>query len=248
MHKQIDEVEVGRVPRSPGLLRPINLIRPTRQRWWGMALAVVLLTTLALVMGQGVVFAQTDAPAVSTNEITPDEVNAVARQLWCPLCSGVRLDACELKACDQMKEMIAIKLSEGEDTESIKAYFVEQYGPQVMGEPPRQGFNWLAWILPVVGLLVGGYIFWRTTQRMMRPASPLGAELASGVVLDATNASSVTTSPVMTTATDAKPTVAKPTVAKPTVAKPQVSDNPDDIIDEDDTYTQKLEEELAKYG
>ena len=240
MHKPIDEVAVGRVPR---LLRPINLIRPTRQRCWGIALVMVLLTSFALVLGQGVVFAQTDAPTTSTNEITPDEVNEVARQLWCPLCSGVRLDACELKACDQMKEMIAIKLSEGEDTDSIKAYFVEQYGPQVMGEPPRQGFNWLAWILPVVGLLVGGYIFWRTTQRMMRPIPPLGAGLASGVALDATNASSVTTSPVMPNPTDAKPTD-----AKPTVAKPQVSDNPDDIIDEDDTYTQKLEEELAKYG
>ena len=105
--------------------------------------------------------------------VTADDVNLVARELWCPLCSGVRLDACELKACDQMKEVIAIKLAEGEDTQSIKAYFVDQYGPQVLGEPPREGFNWLAWILPVVAVVFGGVFVWRQMGRMVqRPADP----------------------------------------------------------------------------
>jgi len=86
---------------------------------------------------------------------TPEEVNAVARDLWCPLCAGVRLDICELKACEQMREVIALKLSEGATPEEIKAYFVEQYGPQVLGEPPRQGFTLLAWVLPFVFLAAG---------------------------------------------------------------------------------------------
>jgi cytochrome c-type biogenesis protein CcmH len=165
----------------------------------------VLLLALLLMIGGGVALAQADAPAASEaaqREVTPDEVNTVARELWCPLCSGVRLDSCELKACDQMKDVIAIKLAEGEDTESIQAYFVEQYGPQVMGEPPRQGFNWLAWILPALAVVVGGYFFWRTTQRMVQ-----------------------------------SPEATAPTTVK-TVTVPS----------EDDEYTQKLDEELAKYG
>src|SRR5690606_11248496 len=88
------------------------------------------------------------------------------------LCSGVRLDSCELKACDQMKDVIALKLSEGEDTQSIKNYFVEQYGPQVLGEPPRSGFNWLAWILPFVAALGGGLFVWLRTKAMVRPTYP----------------------------------------------------------------------------
>lgn len=136
-----------------------------------VALGVGVLLGSGMVM-DNVVQAQSEAPVTSgADDITADEVNAVAREIWCPLCSGVRLDACELKACDQMKEVIAIKLSEGEDTESIVNYFVDQYGPQVLGEPPREGFNWLAWILPVVAAVAGGYIFWRTTQRMVQPAS-----------------------------------------------------------------------------
>jgi cytochrome c-type biogenesis protein CcmH/NrfF len=43
--------------------------------------------------------------------VTANEVKDVADELWCPLCSGVRLDACELKACEQMREVIADKLT-----------------------------------------------------------------------------------------------------------------------------------------
>lgn len=102
--------------------------------------------------------------------VTADEINAVASELWCPLCSGVRLDSCELKACQQMKEMIGLKLAEGENTDSIRDYFVAQYGPQVLGEPPWQGINWLAWVLPFVVLAIGGYFLWNTVRRMVRPA------------------------------------------------------------------------------
>ena len=103
-------------------------------------------------------------------DITADEVNKVAKQLWCPLCGGrLRLDSCELKACAQMREVIAMKLAEGEDAESIRDYFLEQYGPQILGEPPRQGFNWLAWIMPVVAVAGGGLFLWLRLQQMARP-------------------------------------------------------------------------------
>ena len=102
--------------------------------------------------------------------ITADEVNTVARELWCPLCGGrLRLDSCELKACAQMREVIEIKLAEGEDAESIRDYFLEQYGPQVLGVPPRRGFNWLAWILPLVAVAGGGIFLWLRLQQMSRP-------------------------------------------------------------------------------
>jgi cytochrome c-type biogenesis protein CcmH len=113
-------------------------------------------------------------------DITADEINIVARQLWCPLCGGrLRLDSCELKACAQMKEVIAIKLAEGEDAQSIRAYFLEQYGPQVLGEPPRQGFNWLAWILPVAAVVGGAVFLWSRLLRMSRPLRQRPGTVAS---------------------------------------------------------------------
>jgi cytochrome c-type biogenesis protein CcmH len=116
-----------------------------------------------------VVRAQETSPGAG--EVTADEVNAVARELWCPLCSGVRLDTCELKACEQMRQEIALKLEAGEDTASIKQYFLQQYGPQILGEPPREGFNWLAWILPVIAL-AGGAVFLVLRGRRLFYRSP----------------------------------------------------------------------------
>jgi len=127
----------------------------------------VLIFLILLASITSAALAQTPTP--DTSAISADQVNEVARGLWCPLCSGVRLDACELKACEQMKEMIAIKLAEGASEEAIHDYFAEQYGPQVYGQPPTEGFNWLAWILPVVGLLGGGIFVWYGIRRMIRP-------------------------------------------------------------------------------
>ena len=135
-------------------------------------LAICLLITCTL--SSPLLLAQSEPTGV-----TADEVNTIARDLWCPLCGGrLRLDSCELKACAQMREVIEIKLAEGEDAASIRDYFLEQYGPQVLGEPPRQGFNWLAWILPVVAVAGGGVFLWLRLQQMSRPLGPTPARVA----------------------------------------------------------------------
>ena len=139
--------------------------------WLIPLLALLLLCGLWFVAPVQAQDATPVAPVATTSQ---DEVNSVARQLWCPLCSGVRLDACELKACDQMKDVIGQKLSAGEDVQSIKDYFLAQYGPQVLGEPPLEGFNWLAWLLPVAVLIGGGVFVWSRARSMMRKPQPAG--------------------------------------------------------------------------
>lgn len=110
--------------------------------------------------------AQENSPA-PTPAVNANAIKDVADELWCPLCSGVRLDACELKACEQMRDVIADKLAAGEPKDAIKNYFVAQYGPQVMGEPPMEGFNWLAWLLPVVAVIGSGVFVWHRTRKMI---------------------------------------------------------------------------------
>lgn len=109
---------------------------------------------------------------------TPNEINAVARELWCPLCNGVRLDNCDLQACIQMKEVIAQKLVAGESTEDIKAYFIQQYGDVVLGQPSRQGFNLIAWVFPILAAVVGlGWVAYlvATWRKKQASALPVGA-------------------------------------------------------------------------
>ncbi|PKO23784.1 MAG: hypothetical protein CVU38_02250 [Chloroflexi bacterium HGW-Chloroflexi-1] len=109
---------------------------------------------------------------------TPNEINAIAKELWCPLCNGVRLDNCELQACIQMREVIAQKLMAGEDKDRIKAYFVQQYGDVVLGAPAAKGFNRLVWLLPVLAAVVGlGWLVFFVRAGLRR--CPAAAKAAS---------------------------------------------------------------------
>ena len=96
---------------------------------------------------------------------TPEDgptVNDVAKELYCPLCSGLRVDVCELQVCDDMREVIAGKLANGESPEQIKAYFVEQYGQKVVAKPSTEGFHLTAWVMPFIGLFAAALLlfFW----------------------------------------------------------------------------------------
>lgn len=87
--------------------------------------------------------------------VPPEAVAEVARELNCPLCQGYNLQDCPLEVCAQMRDLIAMRLAEGQSKEAIKAAFVADYGPQVLNAPPSRGFFLLAWVLPVLALAAG---------------------------------------------------------------------------------------------
>jgi cytochrome c-type biogenesis protein CcmH len=129
------------------------------------SLSILLLLLLGLV---GTGLAQGSDP-------TDDEVNAIARQLYCPVCENIPLDACGTAACEQWRGIIKDKLAEGWTEDQIKTYFVEQYGDRVLAEPPRRGFNWLVYLIPILALAAGivllilGFRKWRQAGRDQRP-------------------------------------------------------------------------------
>jgi len=102
--------------------------------------------------------------AAQDNEPTDDEVNAIAKQLYCPVCENIPLDVCPTQACRQWRETIREKLAAGWSEEQIKQYFVEQYGARVLATPPAQGINLLIYILPPAAFLVGAFILLRTLR------------------------------------------------------------------------------------
>lgn len=108
------------------------------------------------------VFAQDNIP-------TDDEVNAIAKQLYCPVCENTPLDVCPTEACRQWRELIRLQLSEGMTEAEIKQYFVENYGARVLAEPPRTGLNWLIYILPPVFILAGAFILFRSFREWTKP-------------------------------------------------------------------------------
>jgi cytochrome c-type biogenesis protein CcmH len=84
-----------------------------------------------------------------------DDVNRVAKKLYCPVCPNTPLDVCETQACNDWRDEIRAQLSAGWSDEQVTAYFVERYGERVLAEPERGGFTSLVWILPVVAVVAG---------------------------------------------------------------------------------------------
>ena len=85
------------------------------------------------------------APATPTD----DEVNAVASQLYCPVCENVPLDVCGTQACSQWRAIIRQKLQAGWSAGQIYAFFAEQYGTRVLASPPFTGASVLLWLVPL---------------------------------------------------------------------------------------------------
>jgi cytochrome c-type biogenesis protein CcmH len=112
---------------------------------------VLLAFIFALLLGLiliGIASAQQPTPS-------DDEVNAIARQLYCPVCENIPLDVCPTTACAQWRELIRQKLADGWSEGQIKEYFVQQYGARVLGTPPAKGINWLVYLIPPIAIIAG---------------------------------------------------------------------------------------------
>jgi cytochrome c-type biogenesis protein CcmH len=90
-----------------------------------------------------------------------NEVNRVAKQMYCPVCENIPLDVCPTQACSEWRELIRLKLSQGWSDDQIRQYFATQYGDRVLNEPPRRGLNWLVYTLPVLFFLGGAMVLYR---------------------------------------------------------------------------------------
>ena len=123
--------------------------------------ALMLFLLVFSLFSVGTAAAQGSGP----ESVSDDEVNAIAKQLFCPVCESTPLDVCETQACKQWRELIRLKLSEGWTEAEIKQYFVDNYGARVLAEPPRTGFSLLAYFVPPLIILAGIVILFRAFKQ-----------------------------------------------------------------------------------
>lgn len=128
----------------------------------------------------GTVLAQDSTPP------TDNEVNAIAKQLYCPVCESTPLDVCPTEACKDWREQIRTMLAEGKTEDEILQHFVDQYGDRVMAEPPAKGFNWIIYLLPPIIILIGAIILFRSLKEW---TTPKAVAAGSGVENEASETS-----------------------------------------------------------
>jgi len=127
-------------------------------------------------------------PAHAQGPNLDDETNRIAKSLYCPVCPNTPLDVCNTQACVLWRAQIKDMLVSGKSEQQIRDYFVSQYGDRVLGAPPAEGFNWLAYILPVVGVIFGGTIAWFALRKLLArggaaspEAMPISSEYANRI-------------------------------------------------------------------
>ena len=125
------------------------------------------------------------AVPVSAQQPTADEINAVAKNLSCPTCTGINVADCPTETCEQWRAQIGQMLAEGKSEQEILDYFAARYGDHVLQVPPKRGFFVLVWVLPILAVLAG--LVWLvflmrgwSQQRAAAPAEDPQAADASG--------------------------------------------------------------------
>jgi cytochrome c-type biogenesis protein CcmH len=118
----------------------------------------------------------------------PDVALAAAQQTTLPdvedevMCveCGTALNVSQSLVADQERAFIRARIAEGMSKEEIKAALVEEYGEDVLAQPPAEGFNVTNWLVPAAlaaAALAGVVLLTRRWRGTPEAAPPAGREL-----------------------------------------------------------------------
>lgn len=97
-----------------------------------------------------------------------EKAQDIYRSLMCPICPGQTIEQSQSEVSAQMRAIVREKLEQGETKEEILQFFVERYGETVLAAPVKSGFNLVAWLAPITGIIVGGIALWLTIRKWVR--------------------------------------------------------------------------------
>ncbi len=136
---------------------------------YSLTIVLILLVTVVFVTAQ----------ERDPSDVSDDEVNAVAGQMYCPVCEGVPLDDCHTVTCIEWKEEIRQQIASGQSTQQIIDSFVVRFGEVVVGAPTDPTLRALSLMTPLIVaivVIIGGIWTFSRWQRNRRlEAFPLPA-------------------------------------------------------------------------
>jgi cytochrome c-type biogenesis protein CcmH len=101
----------------------------------------------------------------------------IASLLRCPVCQGLSVADSPATMAQNMRAEVRGLVAQGYTEDQVLAYFERSYGEFVRLRPQLRGVNWLVWLGPLAGLLIGGAIVTLALRRSAAgqgaPASPL---------------------------------------------------------------------------
>jgi cytochrome c-type biogenesis protein CcmH len=128
-------------------------------------ITITLVLFASAVIWLGTAYAQDNSPRIPSD----DEVNAIAKKMYCPVCENTPLDVCPTQACTEWRGLISEKLSLGWSEDQIIDFFLEQYGDRVLAMPPARGLNLLVYIIPPLVFIAGAIILFKAFSTWKKP-------------------------------------------------------------------------------
>lgn len=132
-----------------------------------------LTSTVAMLLAPLVVGAQSPADSVPVGTETTVAVDtaleaattAVAARLRCPVCQGLSIQDSPSPLALEMRDLIKDQLRSGRTPQEVQDYFVTKYGEWILLEPEPTGFNLVVYVVPVLAVVAGLAIVWRSVRR-----------------------------------------------------------------------------------
>ena len=135
---------------------------------------------LVLLVAAGLAFA---APAMASEQ--HPTLSELEHEVMCPVCKTL-LALSDSPAAERIRVFIRERIAAGATKSEIKDELVTQFGQSILAEPPKKGFNLIAWVLPFAGLALAGGVVgvlaWRASHR---GRSHVESATAAGPPLDA---------------------------------------------------------------
>jgi cytochrome c-type biogenesis protein CcmH len=83
---------------------------------------------------------------------------ALMETIRCLVCQGQSIADSDAELAGDMRALIRQRIEKGEKPEEIRGWLVERYGNWVTYDPPLLGVATPLWLLPILLLLVGGFL------------------------------------------------------------------------------------------
>ncbi len=92
-------------------------------------------------------------------------------EVICPTCHTT-LDQSSAPIALRMKAFIARRIAAGDTRSQIEDKLIATFGPSVVARPATHGFDLLAWLLPLAGVLAGAVVLGAAAWRWSRGRNP----------------------------------------------------------------------------
>jgi cytochrome c-type biogenesis protein CcmH len=126
------------------------------------------------------------APALASEQ--HPTLSELENQLMCPVCAGETLAQSDSLPAQRIRAHIQQRIRQGWTRSQIIREEQDIWGTRILAAPPRHGFDLLAWVLPLVGILgaagVIGVLAWRWSRRREEPEHLPGPWSLNGRPLD----------------------------------------------------------------